>query len=70
MRESAGSAVAVDDAAILAHRELLATLEGLDVEPTAAVPLAGLAALAREGVVGPDETVVACLTGSGLKDPS
>lgn len=70
MRESAGSAVAVDDAAILAHRELLATLEGLDVEPTAAVPLAGLAALAREGIVGPDETVVACLTGSGLKDPS
>ena len=70
MRESAGSAVAVDDAVILAHRELLATLEGLDVEPTAAVPLAGLAALAREGVVGPDETVVACLTGSGLKDPS
>ena len=70
VRESAGSAVAVDDEAILAHRELLATLEGLDVEPTAAVPLAGLAALAREGVVGPDETVVACLTGSGLKDPS
>ena len=70
VRESAGSAVAVDDAAILAHRELLATLEGLDVEPTAAVPLAGLAALAREGIVGCDETVVACLTGSGLKDPS
>ena len=70
VRESAGSAVAVDDEAIIAHRELLATLEGLDVEPTAAVPLAGLAALAREGIVGPDETVVACLTGSGLKDPS
>ena len=70
LRESAGSAVAVDDEAILAHRVLLATLEGLDVEPTAAVPLAGLAALAREGVVGPDETVVACLTGSGLKAPS
>lgn len=70
MRESAGSAVAVDDEAIIAHRELLATLEGLDVEPTAAVPLAGLAALAREGIIGPDETVVACLTGSGLKDPS
>ena len=70
LRESYGSAVAVDDEAILAHRELLATLEGLDVEPTAAVPLAGLAALAREGIVGPDETVVACLTGSGLKDPS
>ena len=70
VHESAGSAVAVDDAAILVHRELLATLEGLDVEPTAAVPLAGLAALAREGIVGSDETVVACLTGSGLKDPS
>ncbi len=70
LRESAGSAVAVDDTAILAHRELLATLEGLDVEPTAAVPLAGLAALARDGVVGADETIVVCLTGSGLKDPS
>ena len=70
LRGSAGSAVAVDDEAILTHRTLLATLEGLDVEPTAAVPLAGLAALAREGIVGPDETVVACLTGSGLKDPS
>lgn len=70
LRESAGSAVAVDDESILAHRELLATLEGLDVEPTAAVPLAGLAALAREGIVGADETIVACLTGSGLKDPS
>ena len=70
LRVSYGSAVAVDDEAILTHRTLLATLEGLDVEPTAAVPLAGLAALAREGIVGPDETVVACLTGSGLKDPS
>ncbi len=70
LRASNGSAVAVDDAAILAHRTLLATLEGLDVEPTAAVPLAGLAVLAGEGIVGPDETVVACLTGSGLKDPA
>ncbi|MAG37501.1 MAG: threonine synthase [Dehalococcoidia bacterium] len=70
LRESEGSAVPVDDEAILAHRALLATLEGLDVEPTAAVPLAGLAVLAQDGAVGPDETVVVFLTGSGLKDPS
>ena len=70
LRQSDGRAVAVEDAAILEHRRLLATLEGLDVEPTAAVPLAGLAALARDGVVQPDETVVALLTGSGLKDLS
>jgi threonine synthase len=68
VRETGGTAVAVDDAAITrAQRDLAG--EGVGVEPASAASLAGLRELRREGVVGDDEDVVCLTTGHLLKDP-
>lgn len=69
IRRSGGTAVASDDAMILAERDRLARLEGLYVEPTSAAALAAAAQLARRGSIERDEPVVVALTGTGLKDP-
>jgi threonine synthase len=69
IRDSAGSAIASDDAQILAERDRLAQSEGIYAEPTSAAAFAGLARLAQRGVVGPDDLVIVAVTGSGLKDP-
>jgi threonine synthase len=58
----------VGDDEIRAERRALAEAEGIDVEPTTAAAFAGLARLAREGVVRPDESVVVAATGAGWKD--
>jgi threonine synthase len=63
IRETGGDAVAVSDSEIGTARIALARL-GLYVEPTSAVVAA---ALLRVRLTG---TVVAALTGSGLKSPS
>jgi threonine synthase len=70
IRWTGGSAVAVDDAIVLDERRRLATLEGLDVEPTTAAAFAGLAALARQGTIAHGDTVVIAATGAGWKEPS
>jgi len=64
---SGGRAIAVTDAELLAHREALAHAEGIDVEPTAALALAGAARLRARGVLVDDESVVIVLTGAGYK---
>jgi threonine synthase len=69
IRATGGSASAVDDAAILRQRRLLAELEGIDVEPTSAAAFAGLAALARRRAIAPGESVLVAATGAGWKDP-
>ena len=63
IRETGGTAVAVAEEDILPARSALARL-GLFVEPTSAVVPAALLRLNLSG------TVVAALTGSGLKSPS
>jgi threonine synthase len=63
IRETGGDAVAVSDSEIHAARTALARL-GLYVEPTSAVVAAALLRVRLQG------TVVAALTGSGLKSPS
>jgi threonine synthase len=63
IRETGGDAVAVSDAEILAARTALAR-NGFYVEPTSAVVAAALLRVRLQG------TVVAALTGSGLKSPS
>jgi len=68
LRHSGGSAVAVEDAAILAAQRDLAEMEGIFMEPTSAAAFAGLAELAAEGTIARDERVVVVVTGSGLKD--
>lgn len=67
--ESGGRILAVSDEEILHAQARLAREEGLFVEPASAASVAGLLRLAREGV-GIRGTVVAVLTGHGLKDPS
>ncbi|HEV2121714.1 MAG TPA: pyridoxal-phosphate dependent enzyme [Chloroflexota bacterium] len=69
VRESGGSAVASQEAAILHQRDRLAELEGIYAEPTSAAAVAGLAELASRGIVGREDIVVVAITGTGIKDP-
>jgi threonine synthase len=58
----------VDDDDILEHKTLVGRY-GFGCEPASAASVAGAAALLRDGVIRPDETVVCILTGHQLKDP-
>jgi threonine synthase len=64
--ESGGLIAAVSDEQILAAYELLASREGLLVEPASAAAVAGIVANAA---ALPDGVVLCTLTGHGLKDP-
>ena len=67
--ESGGRIDAVTDDEILAAYRDLAHLEGVFCEPASAAGVAGLRKLAAAGELDPDATVVAVITGHGLKDP-
>jgi threonine synthase len=68
VRETDGTCLTVEDNAILQAQRRLAR-RGLFVEPTSATVVAALDQLLTE--IGPDETIVVPLTGSGLKgEPS
>lgn len=67
LSESGGVAETVGDEEILQAGRLLASREGVFVEPSAAVSVAGVVKLADSGSISEDETVVCVLTGSGLK---
>jgi threonine synthase len=68
LESTKGVAVAVDDAEILAAIKLLGETTGVFAEPAAAASIAGLAKLRAAGTIDTDDTVVALITGSGLKD--
>ena len=57
----------VSDPEIFAGIDLLASTEGLLTEPAGGTTIAVLEKLAAAGRFGPDETVVAVITGNGLK---
>jgi len=68
-KESKGRIIAVTDDEILAMWRRLAR-EGVFVEPASAAGVAGLAKEVREGRLDPaGHTIVAVVTGHGLKDP-
>ncbi len=67
---SGGVIEAVTDAEIVEAYRLVATLTGLMCEPASAAGIAGLLKRARSGASLRDLTVVAVLTGHGLKDPA
>ena len=67
VRESRGSIAAVTDDEIIEGIRLLARTEGIFAETAGGVTIATLAKLAAQGVVRPDERVVAYVTGLGLK---
>lgn len=70
LRESAGQLWRVTDEEILETYRMLARLEGVFCEPSSAAGVAGLRkALAHHQVNLEGQTVVAVLTGHGLKDP-
>lgn len=65
--ESGGDSVGVTEEEIFEATELLGR-EGLFIEPSGAVTLAGLRRQVARGVIQPHERVVCVLTGSGFKD--
>ncbi len=67
VRETGGGFAAVTDDEIVDGMRLLARTEGIFGETAAGVTIASLKKLAQEGVVRPDERVVAYVTGHGLK---
>lgn len=73
--DSKGSADYVSDEEIFAAQKLLASKEGLFVEPASAAPIAYLIRLSRSGNTDEFEKVkgsmvVSICTGNGLKDPN
>jgi len=68
--ESGGAIGAVTDTQILDAYRLLASLEGVFVEPASAASVAGLLQGAAQGLLHRDEVVVCTVTGHGLKDPN
>lgn len=68
IEESDGSTVTVTDEAIRAALRRLGRDEGVFVEPAGAAAVAGVEAALDRGVLDAGESVVAVLTGDGLKD--
>jgi threonine synthase len=67
VRDSGGGFAAVTDDEVVEGIRLLARTEGIFTETAGGVTIATLKRLAEEGIVRPDERVVAYITGSGLK---
>jgi threonine synthase len=69
-RDSSGGLIdAVTDEQILEAYKLLASTEGVFVEPASAASVAGLLATAADGRLPAGSLVVCTVTGHGLKDP-
>ena len=67
LRESGGTAIAIEDAAMLEYAGVMGAATGIFPAPEGAACLAAQARLLEQGWIRPDETVVLFNTGSGLK---
>jgi len=67
MRESGGWGAFVDDAALVRGIRLLAETTGIFTETAGGTTVAAALELARSGHLKPDDEVVLCITGNGLK---
>ncbi|MEO6090613.1 MAG: threonine synthase [Umezawaea sp.] len=67
--DTGGTAIAVDDEALLAAQQLCARLEGAFVCPEGAAAFAAVRLLREKGWLGSDEEVVVLNTGAGIKYP-
>lgn len=67
--ESKGKIDMVSDSEILEAYHMLASKEGIFVEPASAASVAGLIKMRRSGAIPSGVRVVSILTGHGLKDP-
>jgi threonine synthase len=68
IRESGGAMIDVADAEILDAMRYTARLAGVFAEPAAAASVAGIRRAVATGAIGPRSTVLAMITGNGLKD--
>ncbi len=62
-----GSAATATDPEIFEALDLLGATEGILTEPAGGTTIAATIKLANEGKIGPDDTVVAAITGNGYK---
>jgi threonine synthase len=69
LEESDGTILAATDEEILEAYQLLASQEGVFAEPASCASIAGLKKQVEAGLVKKGSSVVAILTGNGLKDP-
>ncbi|MFV2062101.1 MAG: threonine synthase [Chloroflexota bacterium] len=67
--ESDGAIESVSDEEILDAYRDLARHEGIFCEPASAASVAGIRKAAAAGLIDPGATIVAVITGTGLKDP-
>jgi threonine synthase len=67
VKSRGGSAAAVTDQEIFEGIDLLGATEGILTEPAGGTTVACTAKLANEGKLGPDDTVVAIISGNGYK---
>jgi len=68
VKESKGCYVTVSDDEIIDALRYTPRLTGVFGEPAAVAAVAGVAAARRQNIIGPQETVLALITGNGLKD--
>ena len=67
IRQTGGTALAVDDPSMVEAMYEIATAEGIIACPEGAATLVGLKRLLADGFLSPDETIVLLNTGSGYK---
>jgi threonine synthase len=67
VRSRGGWAAGVSDEEIWGAIDLLGQTEGILTEPAGGTTIASTAKLAQEGKIGPDDVVVAIISGNGLK---
>jgi threonine synthase len=67
VRSRGGSGATASDPEIFAAIDLLAATEGVLTEPAGGTTVAATAKLAASGQLGPDDVVVAVISGNGLK---
>jgi len=67
IRSTGGWAASVSDADLVGGIRLLAETTGIFTETAGGVTVAGALALAAQGKLSPDDEVVLCITGNGLK---
>jgi threonine synthase len=69
LKESEGTILAVTDEEILEAYQLIASREGVFAEPGSCASIAGIKKQVENGSLKKGTTIVAVLTGNGLKDP-
>ncbi|MFH5797142.1 pyridoxal-phosphate dependent enzyme [Haladaptatus sp. CMAA 1911] len=68
VRDTGGAVLSVSDEAIIDAKRQFARRAGLCVEPASATTLAGVRRLSNAGEIGPEESVVAVVTGTGFRE--